>query len=47
MSYEMIRISELAKELGKSSKEILEKSYNYTTEKIYKGYLKSGGKRNV
>ena len=29
------------------SKEILEKSYNYTTEKIYKGYLKSGGKRNV
>jgi hypothetical protein len=29
------------------SKDILEKSYNYTSEKIYKGYLKSGGKRYV
>lgn len=34
-------------DLKKFSKDILEQSYNYTSQKIYNGYIKAGGKRVV
>ena len=34
-------------DLKKFSKDILEQSYNYTSQKIYDGYIKAGGKRVV
>ena len=35
------------KDLEALSKDIMEKSYAYTSQKIYSGYMHSGGKRNV
>ncbi len=35
------------KQLKELSDDIVEKSYKYTSEKIYRGYMHSGGKRNV
>lgn len=34
-------------DLKRISKNILEESYNYTTKKIYGGYIRSGGKRQL